>query len=71
MPLYDTIAHERASPVLFVLGGDEVVRDVGDGLDEHQVPGALAVVAEVGVVAWRVAVLIPRAHVHAELHQRL
>ena len=50
---------------------DEVLTDMCDGLDEHQVPGAVTMVPEVSVVTRRVAVLIGGTHVHTELNQRL
>ena len=50
---------------------DEVLGDMCDGLDEHEVPGAVTMVPEVGVVTRCVAVLIRGAHVNTELHQRL
>ena len=50
---------------------DKVLGDVCDGLDEHEIPGAVTMVPEVSVVTRCVAILIRRTHIHTELHQRL
>ena len=50
---------------------DQVLGNVSDGLDKHEVPGAVTMVTEVSVVTRCVAVLIRGTHVHTELHQRL
>ena len=50
---------------------DEVLSDVCDGLNEHEIPGAVTMVPEVSVVTRCVAVLIRGTHVHTELHQSL